>query len=252
MLKPRNTGARAAPGKVVPERGCGRGGNQWIIADVSPARGNDERFFLDGQLFQPCRNTDYRVMGDSPFTIRIGLRCLARAALLSARGRQRSSSWCKSCNDHLGSSVRRPGCHACKRVGLCGVGLAERLDHHLAVLALPVVVPRKEDRTGQPDDTVFIGGYPDRSAAIAAARAVSPAFTPQAVTGACKSRPRPAILIQMPPLASINRFLCRVPDQAFQGEKTALRRLRSMPAEANRRVNRPWRSISRLGPCVTA
>lgn len=45
-----------------------------------------EGFFLDDQLIQAYRNTEYRVQGHPPFTIRIGLRCPPADALLSARG----------------------------------------------------------------------------------------------------------------------------------------------------------------------
>jgi hypothetical protein len=41
---------------------------------------------LDDQLLQAYRNTDYRVAGEPTFTIRIGKRCVALEALLSARG----------------------------------------------------------------------------------------------------------------------------------------------------------------------
>lgn len=43
-----------------------------------------------------------------------------------------------------------------KRVDLGGVDLAECLDHHVAVLALPVVVLLEEDRTDQADDAVLV------------------------------------------------------------------------------------------------
>lgn len=45
-----------------------------------------EGFSLDDQLLQAYHNTDYRVVGDLPFTIRIGKRCAALEALLSTRG----------------------------------------------------------------------------------------------------------------------------------------------------------------------
>jgi hypothetical protein len=51
--------------------------------------------------------------------------------------------------------------YAWKRVDPGGVGLATGLDHHVSMLALPVVILFEQNRADQADVAFFVREYPD-------------------------------------------------------------------------------------------